>query len=241
MISRTAFNKKPSFFFYMAIVGILAVLIGFARTFIFPLAVGSFRAPAIIHIHGAFAFSWICLFMLQVLLIHMRNYKTHARLGILGLIIATGVSVTMIPAGLFAVQRDLQQGLGESAYSTIIGVLTSGAIFLALVIAGMLTRRKPQTHKRLMLLATIVVLWPAWFRFRHYFPSVPRPDIWFALVLSDSLIVVAWIRDKIKTGRIHPVLGWVGLCIIVEQTAEVICFDHPVWRTAAESLYWFFV
>jgi len=228
MISKTVYNKKPSFFFYIAIVGILAVLIGFARTFILPVAAGSFKAPPIIHIHGAFAFSWICLFMLQVLLIHTRNYKVHIRLGVLGLIIATGVSVTMVPAG-------------ESAYSTIIGVLTSGAIFLALVIAGMLTRRRPQTHKRLMLLATIVVLWPAWFRFRHYFPSVPRPDIWFALVLADSLIIIAWIRDKARTGRIHPVLGWVGLGIIVEQTAEVIFFDHAVWRTVAKGLYYFLV
>ena len=88
-----------------------------------------------------------------------------------------------------------------------------------------------------MLLATIVVLWPAWFRFRHYFPSVPRPDIWFAFVLADSLIIFAWIWDKIKNGNIHPVLKWVGLFIILEQSFEVVAFDSLMWRTIGKLIY----
>src|SRR5690606_31908470 len=132
--------------------------------------------------------------------------------------------------------RELKEGLGQTAISGIMGSCTSGIIFFALVIAGLLNRNNAAAHKRLMLLATIVVLWPAWFRFRHYFPSVPRPDIWFAVVLADSLIVIAIIRDKLAYGKIHPVLLYVGLFIIAEHIFEVIMFDSEGWRVVANWL-----
>ena len=221
----------------MAIVGLLAVLIGFAKTFIIPVATNSFTAPLLIHVHGAFAFAWILLFLTQTVLIHFHKYKIHQTLGIFGVFIAAGVMLTMVPAGLFVVQRDLKQGFGESAYSSLIGVITSGIMFFCLVLTGVLKRNVPEAHKRLMLLATIVVLWPAWFRFRHYFPSVPRPDIWFALVLPDSLIIISWIWDKFKNGIIHPVLKYVGLFIILEQTFEVIAYDSSIWQQTAKWIY----
>lgn len=230
-------KKKPSFFLIIAIVGLLAVLAGFAKTFIIPVATNSFSAPLLIHIHGAFAFAWVLLFLTQTSLIHFNKYKIHQALGFLGLFISAGVMITMIPAGVYVVQRELKQGSGESAYSGLLGVITSGIMFFTLVLVGTLKRRVPESHKRLMLLATIVVLWPAWFRFRHYFPSVPRPEIWFALVLAYSLIIFAWIWDKLKNGLVHPILKYVGLFIILEQTFEVFAFDSPIWRQIAKWSY----
>jgi len=232
-------NSALSFFVFIAIIGVLAVLIGFGKTFIIPTAEGTFKAPLIVHIHGAFAFTWILLFLMQTLLVHYGKYNIHQALGIFGFIIAIGVSVTMILVGKYVVGRDLDQGLGDFAYSSLTGVITSSIMFFVLVLLGVLNRNKSSaSHKRFMLLATIVVLWPAWFRFRHYFPQVPRPDIWFAVVLADSLIVIAWVWDKLRNGSIHPVLKWGGLFIIVEQTFEVVAFDSPVWRSIAKWLYY---
>ncbi len=221
----------------IALVGLLAVLIGFAKTFFLPVAAGSFSAPLAVHMHGSFAFAWIFLFVVQTGLIHYRKYRIHQLLGCLGLFIAGGLTITMVPVGLYVVRRELAGGLGPTAYSTLLGTVTSGIMFFILVLAGIVKRNKPAAHKRLMLLATIVVLWPAWFRFRHYFPSVPQPEIWFALVLADSLIVVSWIWDKVSNGTIHPVLGYVGLFIIAEQSFEVMAFDRPAWRGMAKWLY----
>lgn len=230
-------KRLPSFFLVMAIVGLFAAIIGFGKTFFLPVARGKFDAPFVIHLHGAFAFAWVLLFVVQPTLIHFQNYRIHQYLGILGLLIAAGISVTMIPAGIFVVHRDLDQGLGEFAYSSLFGVITSGILFFALVLSGIVNRKKPETHKRLMLLATIVVLWPAWFRFRHYFPSVSRPEIWFGLILADSLIVIAWIWDKLKNGRIHPVLKYIGTFIIVEQSLEVALFGTPAYQVVAKWFY----
>jgi len=221
----------------MALVALLASLIGFAKTFFIPMATGSFQAPIGVHIHGAFAFAWVFLFVIQTGLIHVRNYRVHQYLGMGGIFIAAGVTITMVPAGLFVVHRELAQGLGHTAYSGLLGVVTSGLLFFALVIAGLANRHRPDYHKRLMLLATIVVLWPAWFRFRHLFPPIPRPDIWFGLVLADSLIVIAWLWDHLKNGRIHPVFKYVGTFVIMEQCFEIAVFDTPVYQVMAKWLY----
>ncbi len=88
-----------------------------------------------------------------------------------------------------------------------------------------------------MLLATLVVIWPAWFRVRHYFPAVPRPDVWFAVVLSYTWIGVAMLPDRLARGAVHAVLAFGGTAVIVEQSLEVAAFDSRWWRAAAQALY----
>ena len=223
----------------MGWIGLFAVLIGFAKTFIMPVSAGSFKAPFVIYLHGTFAFSWIILYLTQTNLIHFKSYRIHMTLGYLGIFLALGVAITMLPAGVYQVERDLNEGLGETVISGILGTCTTATIFLTLVFAAIINRKKTERHKRFMLLAIIVVLWPAWFRFRHYFPSVSRPDIWFAVVLTDSFIVIAWLRDKFVNGEVHPVLGYIGLLIIVENIFEVILYDSNSWRSISRIVYGF--
>ena len=232
-------RNKPSFFLIMGWIGLFAVLVGFATTFIMPLSAGTFKAPFVIYLHGTFAFSWILLYLTQTNLIHFKNYRIHMTLGYLGIFLALGVAITILPAGVFQVERDLREGLGDTAISSILGICTAAIIFLALVFAAIVNRKKPERHKRFMLLAIIVVLFPAWFRFRHYFPSVPRPDIWFACVLADSFIVFAWIWDKMKNGKVHPVLSYIGSLIIVENIIEILLFDSNWWRSISKVVYGF--
>ena len=236
---RSKKRKRSKFFLFMGIVGVLAVLIGFAKTFFIPVAERSFKAPFAVYLHGFFAFAWILFFLSQSVLIHSGKVKLHMRMGILGVILALGTAVTLIPVGLFTVEKELRAGLGETAVSGILGMFTSGLMFLGIFMSGMIYRKQLQVHKRLMLLATIVVLWPAWFRFRHYFPGIERPDIWFAVVLADSLIIIAWVWDWLQNRRIHPVLLYVGMFIILEQTFEVMAFDSQPWRHAAKMVYSF--
>lgn len=230
---------KRYFSLYTAIgvIGLAAILIGFSKTFIIPVSNFSFQAPVIIYIHGFFAFSWVVLFVFQAYLIKAEKWSTHMTIGMLGVLIAVGVAVTIPFAGAYQVQKDTAQGGGDSAVSAITGTITAALMFITLVFAGLHYRKKPEVHKRLMLLATITVLWPAWFRFRHFFPSVPNPEIWFALVLADSLIIVAWIWDKLKNGRIHPTLLYVGSFVIAEQTIEALTYDSEPWRAVARYLY----
>ncbi len=230
-------KRKVSFFLIIGFIGLLAILIGFLKPFIIPLSEGSFNAPTIVYIHGIIAFLWVLLFTIQSNFILTKRYKTHKTLGYLGVIIASGAAITIVPVGLYAVEKELKIGLGETAISGIIGNCTTAVMFGSLVFAGIYYRKKPNIHKRLILLSTIVLLWPAWFRFRHYFPSIERPDIWFAVVLADSLIIISWLWDKIANGKIHPVLLFVGTAIIFEHVLEVVMFDSKGWRIIAQKTY----
>lgn len=228
---------KLTFFTAMAFVGIAAVLIGFLKTFIIPVLSGTKTWPFPIYLHASFAFSWLLIFLTQSILIQNRKYETHIAIGKWATIVAPGACISSIPAALYQCKRELGEGAGQIAISSFLGSLTSGCIFLFLVAFAVGYRKRPQIHKRLMLLATIILIWPAWFRWRHYFPSVQRPDIWFAVVLSDSLIIVAFIWDWLKNKSIHSSLLFTGLFLIAEHCMEIIFFNSSGWRTIANSIY----
>ncbi|MBS1752831.1 MAG: hypothetical protein KF741_11435 [Ferruginibacter sp.] len=233
-------KNRFTFFTAIAMIGIIAILVGFSKTFIIPLVSGTKTWPLTIYAHAFFVFGWVIIFLTQSLLIQNKKYKIHIFIGRWAAFIAVGAAISIIPASLFQIERELKEGLGQTAISSIVGSLASASMFLILVTLGILNRKRPQVHKRFMLLATILLIWPAWFRWRHYFPSVERPDIWFAVVLSDSLILVAFIWDWLKNKYIHPALFYGGLFIIAENVMEILLFDSKGWRVLANTLYTIF-
>ena len=194
-------------------------------------------APPIVFVHGASALSWVTLFLLQPILIRQGRFDAHAYFGAAGLVIAVALAISGLAVGVYSTRRDLAAGLGEPAVSNLVGVCTSMGMFATLVMAALLSRSRPETHKRLMLLATILVVWPAWFRLRHYFPAVPRPDIVFAFAPLALLILVAMVRDRVVLSDVHPIYLWVGSAIIAEQAAEVFLYDTGPWRALAHGIY----
>jgi hypothetical protein len=229
--------SRPWFYVAMAGLCLAVALIGFAGTFFAPVAQGRFQAPTVIFVHGGLFFAWVILFVVQPSLIRAQAYGVHKMLGAAGAVMALAMAASGIGVGLYAAERDFAAGGGETAISSLLGICTAMAMFVLLVGAGVALRGRPETHKRLMLLATLAVLWPAWFRFRHYFPAVPHPEFWFAVVAADSLIVACMIRDRLVTGRVHPVFLWVGSAIIADHLLEVMLFDNPAWRVAARALF----
>ena len=220
----------------MAWFAIAVALVGFSKTFFLPLAQGSFVPLPAAYAHGALMFSWVLLFALQASLIRMRAHAWHRRLGWLGLVLAVGIAWSTVAMGVQAMQRDAALDPGPGAASTLVGSCTAMLGFLAMVGAGVRYRRRPDIHKRLMLLATIAVLWPAWFRFRHFFPSVPFPEWMFAIVAADSLVLVLAWYDWHSRGRVHPVTAWVGGALVADHVLETLAFDSTGWRVLANAL-----
>ena len=66
-------------------------------------------------------------------------------------------------------------------------------------------RRQPAAHKRWMCLATIAVLWPAIFRWRHLLPPMSRPDIVLGLfVLGTIAVTLLLVRRPRLRARLRP-------------------------------------
>jgi uncharacterized membrane protein YozB (DUF420 family) len=229
-------DRASRFYLGFSLVGLAAIAIGFSTTFILPMYRGTFVAPAIVHLHGALALSWIVLLITQSSLVRAQLTPLHRRVGLIGLPLAIGILATGVLVAFWAARRDYPSQ-GPVAASLMVGVFTTLTLFALLVGLAILWRRWPDWHKRLLLLATILVLWPAWFRFRHLMPWVSRPEFWLAYIVALSPIGVAALRDRWKYGFVHPVWVYFGTAVILEQGLEVLAFDSPAWRSIGMWLF----
>lgn len=236
MASIWARDRARTFYLAFAVTAIAAVLIGFSTTYFIPGPRGTLNIPWIVHLHGWLAMAWVLLLLAQVWLVRSGRSRVHRRLGQAALPLGIAIWVSGIATGVWATRRDLPT-LGEAAYSNTSGTAISLTVFLLLVIAAVAMRRRPDWHKRLVLLATVIVLWPAFFRFRHILPAMPRPDIFLGLLLADSPILIAAIRDKLRFGRVHSAWKWVGTGVFVEQIFESLAFETGLNRAPGAWLY----
>ena len=163
MLFRSTSRIKSRFYFAAALIALAAVLIGFWKTFILPSFRGTFEAPLVIYVHGAFLFLWTLLLVLQSVLVHKRKIKVHRTIGYFGLAIAAGVIISTPAAGVYVLRRDIAEQ-GQIAISSLLGTFLTPTVFAILVAAAVKYRWRPEIHKRLMVLAMIAIMWPAFFR-----------------------------------------------------------------------------
>jgi len=213
-------DRGTRFYRSAALLAIGVAIAGFFLTYLRPMAEGRFAGPGEAHLHGALLASWLVLVTVQAFLL-----PGHRKLGWLALALAPAVATSTVAIGVAATRRDLAEGvvLGMA------GNVTAPLLFLGLVLGAIAMRKRPQWHKRLMLIATVVMLWPAWFRWRHFLPWVQHPDIVLGLIVADLPIAVAMVRDRLRFGAVHPAYWRVGLPVIAEQTFEALAFGTPVW------------
>lgn len=212
----------------MACLFLAIALIGFSTTFFIPLARGAFQAPAVIHVHGLLLFGWLLFLILQASLIQARHVREHRLVGQLGVVLCIAIIVSGVFVGLHATRRDLAAGGDEFVEGQFVNILIEMLLFGLLVGAAIVLRRDGESHKRLLMLATISALAPAWLRFRHLFPAVPNP-FWVFSLLADSLLLVAIARDWIASRRVHPVYLWAGGAMVMVHVVELLAIRSAPW------------
>ncbi len=227
---------RSRLFLIFGLLGVAVALIGFAKTFFLPVLTGTFRAPPIVYLHGALLFGWVGFFVVQAWLVHSRRLRLHRRIGWSGAAIAVGVIASTISVAVLASRRNVAAGNIVQAEAELLVVLIEMLVFGLLIGAALALRRKSETHKRLMLLALIASLGPAWFRFRHYFPEIGNPVFVYSLLIADSLIVIAALVDLKRTGQIHSVYWLVGTLLVLIHLLEVFGFESRPFQTAAAFL-----
>ena len=236
MANPWARDRATWFYLGFGLLGLTVVALGFGVTYVLPMARRSFSAPWFVHLHGAFALGWIALLIAQAQLVRVRRTPLHRRLGQSALPLAVLVWASGIATAVWAAARDLPQQ-GTAATSSLGGTVTGLSLYLLLAIAAVATRRRPDWHKRLVMLATIQLLWPAFFRLRHLLPMVPDPDIWFAFVLAYSPILVAAVRDWRCSGEVHPVWLFIAPALVLEQSVEFTLFDREPIRSFGQWVF----
>ena len=232
-------DSERNFYSLMTATMAVVVLIGFARTFylrfLFP-ELQSMAAPEMIfYVHGVVFSAWIGFLVSQALLIRNRNIQLHRSAGWFGVAIAAAVVLLGTYGALVAAQRPGGFiGVPLPPLQFLIVPFVDMLLFGLFVALAIMWRRDPQSHKRLMLLATINLLEAAFVRFPLDFIAAGAPFTSFGL--QDLFIVAMVVWDVRSSGRLHRVTLWAGLLTIVSQPLRLVISDTSLWLGFANWL-----
>ena len=221
------------FFTAMAVLCTAVVLVGFAPTYYLRGLTEQQPLPPLIHLHGAVSTGWILLFLTQTSLAAGRRTDIHRRLGVAGAVLAAVVLVMGWLVAIDAAKRGVAPP-GAPAQPGFLAIpLGTVLSFAVLAAAGLWNRRRSETHKRFMLLATIALLTPALARYRFY--GVRGGPV-TAIAGTLALIAVCLIYDRRAHGRVHPAFVWGGAFLSLSLIGRFALAGTEAWRAVGAWL-----
>ncbi len=218
------------------------VLVGFSRSF-YGTFVANAAHPWIIHVHAAVYVGWLALLLAQAVLAARGEIATHRLVGkfgiaygalvwILGLIVSIAMPVINVRSGLWPAER------GEQFLAIPLGDMLLFGGFFGAAIAY---RRKPEIHKRLIVLAAVAVMFAAVGRaFTNVGvllgdPSAPLGGVTARLLLWYSPVLVAMAHDLVTRRRIHMVY-WIGVVVMGVAFLRVPYSQTDHWHGIARAI-----
>jgi hypothetical protein len=187
--------------------------------------------PLILYVHALVSSGWLFLFVVQSALVRTRNVRLHRRLGVWGLALGAAVSVVGLDTVYVMRWRDIESGGGEAAVAFLSIPLDSLIGFAIPFLMGAWWRKKPEIHRRLMLLATCTLTFAALAR-------VPALGDSGAPVITDTLMIAAAAADWLGTRRVHPVyaIGIPAEIAIQLLSSYFAQTAPPTWMVIARFL-----
>jgi hypothetical protein len=218
-----------------------AVVLGFARTFFFrqwyPDWARAHGAPeTIFYVHGVAFTAWLLLLLAQTSLVTAGRVDVHRRLGWAGAVLAVVMVVLGIVGSLIAAARPtgfIDIPVPPLQFLVVpFNLMVLFAVFVALALA---TRRRPQSHKRFMILASIVLIeagvgrWP----FAVMNSPSPVPGLGMIELCVDLFLVPMIVWDVTSRGRPHAVTMWGGAALILNQLLRFKLAATGAWLAFA--------
>jgi hypothetical protein len=238
MPSRVSVHKPSRtadrvFFSVMPFVLLAMVLYGFARTYFL---VGMVAAPLpnkLIHVHGAAFTSWMILLIVQTAFISTKHVKWHMTLGLYGFALA----VAMVVLGTLAAVDAMRRGeavLGLDAQTFFVIPVSDMLLFAPLVFFAYKLRRNTEAHKRLILLATMVLMDAAIGRF-------PHPAILQRIPPTQDLVTLALLSllvgfDLFNMHRVSKYTWRGALLVMVVHLVRVPVAQTAAWHAMTRHL-----
>ena len=197
------------------------ILIGFAKNFYLRAWLGTRHLTALAYAHGFVMTAWVGLFILQLWLIASGRAQFHRRVGqwgaaIAAVLVGLGVVTIAFAAHRLHPQADLK--MLAAVFVAFDGL--SLLLFGALVWLGISRRAEPAVHRRLMLMAMIALLPPAFGRLVAYVLHTHVELIVLSAMIS--MILLSGIIDVRKTGRLHRAVAVPGIAIIAANIATYV-------------------
>ena len=208
------------------------VLLGFWPSYFGRLLRGDIARPLVIQIHGLVFIGWMALLVMQVVLAWRGRVKAHRRVGNWGIAYGILVLVMGVVAGIAAPVMHVHAGewTRDRAAGFLLIPLGDMVLFGSLFGAAVAYRRKPETHKRLMVGATVALLFAAVGRIPGLDQAIPAL---LAIWLSPMLIGVAY--DWKTRGRPHQAYVISALWLFV-GALRVTLLESEVWLRTGRAI-----
>ncbi|HET7216989.1 MAG TPA: hypothetical protein VFJ02_03040 [Vicinamibacterales bacterium] len=234
-------TRTERFYVRMAATFLAVGVIGFMPTYWLPLLRGTLHVHPWTHFHALFFYGWLTLFVTQTSLAASGRLARHRELGVLGVALVSGMCFVGLGMTVHSLKSSIALGFDDAARAFSIVSATAIVLFAALFAAAIVNVKRPDVHKRLMLVATASILQAAVGRvFLLVIASRPFEGVVGAngpppvavtvgpALVVDLLIVIAMVHDRRTRGRIHPVYWIAGGIVLAVQVLRV-----PISTTAA--------
>ena len=247
MATIAAPRRRPlvsKFYVTMAAIFVAIAFGGFFETYWLQIGRGTFTGSAMLHLHGLLFSGWTLFFLSQALLVANGKLKKHRAWGLLGISLATAMLFTGLAVAIQGLHARLDAGYGDAARAFMIVPVTAVLMFAGFVAAAVINLKRPEWHKRLMLIATTALLQAAMARF--FFLAATgggpglRPGLGPPLPIERTmmpgfrvewLIVAAIIHDWRSHGRVHPAYWWgFGVTMAVQLSRPVVGHTEAWYR-----------
>ena len=234
------------FYITMAAIFVAIAFGGFFGTYWLQIARGTFTGSPLMHLHGLLFSLWTLFFFSQAVLVANRRLKTHRAWGLFGISLATAMLFTGVAVAIQGLQSRLDAGYDDAARAFSIVPFTAVLMFAGFVTAAIMNLRRPEWHKRFMLVATVTLLQAAIARFFFLAatgggpgmrpgmgPPQPIGNTTIAGLIVASLIVAAMVHDWRRYGRVHPAYLWgFGVVMLVQLSRPLVGYTEAWFRFA---------
>ena len=250
--SKTFVAYYPSdrnFFLILLLIAWAAIISGFSYDIAQRSIHGTLHFPAIIHIHALAFVAWLVLFTTQVLLVRTSNLALHKKLGL----ISFGLVPVMLILGIAAaiVSQRVEWGTPNSDLHFTVVQFGDMLLFGCVAGAGIYLRKNYVAHKRLMLLATLILTDAGFGRwlmikatplfgddfFKYTTLSQGFGRFWAYEVLPTLILILALgVYDLITRKQVNNRYMWaVGFYLLV-TAVEGYLYYNDTWFTMMKHL-----
>ena len=225
-------SQPRRFYVGMALLMIAFVVAGFWPSYFGALFRGVIvERPWVIHVHFVVFMGWMALLLTQVILVSLGRTRVHRKLGTFGigygfLVLFVGLVVTFAAPILHLAAGEWEM---DRAASFIILPLGDMVLFAGFFGAAVFFRSQPEIHKRLIVLATVALLFAAAARLAFQGPRLTLLLLW----LSPLLVAMGY--DGVTRRRIHPTY-LIGLAVLLVGFTRVFFMQSEAWLRIGRAM-----
>lgn len=234
LATQPSISVRVEKYFYLGMSLLIAAVVvyGFSGTVDKKLIHANPRRPILLWVHAILFSSWVAFYIMQSVLVRIREVKLHRTLGWAGATLGTFMVVVGPWVAVVMARFDTSQLHRANRDAFLIVPLFDMVSFAICFGLAILWRTRPERHRRLMLLATCALTGAAFGRI----PIMHAPLSFYGGV--DGLMLLGPLRDLAVRRRIHAVYLIAIPLLFAGQTAVSQIFHHKAgfWIRIAHRL-----